>query len=684
MTTPQSGPRLSDLDFFTRALDPSYPGLEGIADLARSGDFAEARRSFARTARESLQLGRFFTTVAPKQRENKYMHEGESLSQAAERILRNELISCGTPMQFEGEVDWTANPTHNKYAEWTWQLNRHWEWDVLAEQYRNTGDERFAEGFVRLFRGWVRQAIVPENLPGNSTLCWRTIEAGIRMGRPWPRALHSFVRSPHFSDDVLVDFYKSLYEHGWRLRNFHWTHNWLIMEMNGLCHIAVLCPMFADAHEWREYAVTTLTHELDTQVYDDGMQFELSTGYHQVNILNYMLTWRLLDAYELPVPDRFRTVLERMHEANLRLMTPDGRLPDLNDGARPEVAALLRETGKYHPHREDFRWARTLGAEGTAPAETSHAFANCGYFVLRTDWTPDAVWAFFDGGDYGFAHQHEDKLNVLLHAYGRDLLTEAGNYAYDSSEMRRFVLSTRGHNTIRVDRLDQNRGRGFAAWRKKPPTEQEIRHLLSKRAPATWRTGEADDLVRATYDDGYGPDASPIVTHTRTIVLLKRPPEPLSPCLLVLDDLTPADPSPHAYQALWHFDPERASIDSHNRLIARTCDEEQANLTIVRSDDASVALRIVAGEESPEWLGWKARSAIQGDYVPTPTAEYTWTAAGVSRCATLLYPTRAGERCPVIRVTLDTNQAVLHTAESQIRVNFADDDIRAIVHPSGA
>lgn len=663
MTTPTTGPRLSDLDFFTRSLDPCYPGLERVADLARAGEFAEARRIFATVARQSLQPERFFTTVAPKRRENKTMHDGESLAQAAERILRLELISCGVPMQFQHDIDWSANPTHNQYCEWPWQLNRHWEWDLLAEQYRLTGDERFAEGFVRFFRSWVRQAIVPLEGRGSVTACWRTIEAGIRMGRPWPRALHTFYRSPHFNDDVLVDFYKSLYEHGWRLRNFHWTHNWLIMEMNGLCHIAVLCPMFAESNAWREYAITKLTHELDTQVYDDGMQFELSTGYHQVNIINYMLTWRLLDAYEVAVPDRFRTILERMHEANLRLMMPDGRLPDLNDGSRSEVATLLSETEKYHPHRDDFRWARTRGAEGTPPKETSHAFANCGYFVLRTGWRSDATWAFFDGGDYGFAHQHEDKLNVLLHAHGRSLISEGGNYAYDSSEMRRYVLSTRGHNTIRVDGFDQNRGKAFHAWRSGPPSEDEILRMLNRRTEARWDFSDARDLVSADYAEGYGPDAVRSVSHRRTLALLKRPPAPLGPCCLVIDELSPADASAHRYEALWHFNTHSAAIATGNALAAISEDVGEANVAVIVADDAEVSVRVVTGQTEPEWQGWLATSAIQGQCRAAPTAVATWTRSGPHRVITLLYPFPANTPCPVRRMACD---------EQSIRIELED------------
>ena len=89
------------------------------------------------------------------------------------------------------------------------------------------------------------------------------------------------------TDDVLVDWYKSVWEHGWRLRHFHRTGNWLIMEMNGLAQIGLLYPQFVDAPAWKAYAFERLTEELDVQVYPDGFQIELSTGYHQVDILNY-------------------------------------------------------------------------------------------------------------------------------------------------------------------------------------------------------------------------------------------------------------------------------------------------------------------------------------------------------------------------------------------------------------
>ncbi len=667
------GPRLSDHDFFTKAIDTTRAGLQGIPALVQQGDYPAARAAFAAEVRASLHPERLLGTIRPDRRENQYTYPDETLEQAAERMLRLELISCGVPMQFEGEVDWFANPTYNQYKEWTWQLSRHWDWDVLAEVYQATGDERYAEGFVKLFNSWVRQAIVPEDAPGNETKCWRTIETGIRMGRPWQRALHSFYQSPYFTDDVLVDWYKSVWEHGWRLRNFHRTHNWLIMEMNGLGQIGILYPQFKDAPEWKAYAIKKLIHELKTQVYADGMQYELSTVYHYVNIRNYQLLWNVMAAYDEPVPDEFRAVLEQMHTAQIRLMMPDGRLPDVNDGSWRPVAPLLEEAVRYYPQRADFQWVYSGGVNGTAPAENSLAMNYCGYYVMRTGWQPDDLWALFDGGHFGYAHQHEDKLNLLLYAYGRVLLTEAGNYAYDDSEMRRYTLSTRGHNTIRVDGLDQNRRVGFWRWRESAPSDEEVIQHLNTPNTAIWHTSPAYDVAEADYDEGYGAQEDRTVTHRRRVIFLKQQPAPLAPCWLVIDWLLPADDQPHDYQVLWHLNTDTAALMPNHALAVISQDVKQANLALIPSALPGLTLQIITGQEGPDWQGWKSYGQVQGNYLPAPTADYRWQASGTQQLITLLYPLPDGEMCPLVQVAGDEEQVTLTLRDGeQIILKLAD------------
>lgn len=644
------GPRLSDVDFFQK-IDTTRPGLEAIPDAVARGDFKAARRLFAAEARNTLQPQRFLT-IKRDLRGNHFMYDGETHEQAAERILTGELISCGTPYKFTGEVDWFSNPTFNKYMEWTWQLSRHHEWAVLAARYRATGDERFAQGFVRFFESWVHQAIVPEDAPGWDTLCWRTIEAGIRMGGPWQWALHSFYRSPAFSDDVLIDWYKSIWEHGWRLRSFHRTGNWLIMEMNGLAQISILYPQFKDAPAWQSYAFDRLISELDAQVYPDGFQVELSTGYHQVDIHNYQWLIDVCTAYDVPVPPAFRAAMERMHTVNVLMMMPDGRLPDVNDGGWQDVSHLMESAAKDYPQRSDFLWAHTKGKEGNPPAETSHAFPYAGYYIMRSGWQFDAVWALFDGGPFGYGHQHEDKLNILLHAYGRLLLTEGGNYAYDNSEMRRYVLSTRSHNTIRVDGYDQNRRLGYD------------RDTFDVTAPAgaAWRTTSTHDVADASFDEWYAPKASSPISHRRTVIFIKRPSAGLSPFVIVVDRITPIDGQAHHCQALWHLNADIVTLEGCS---VHTSDPGWANLSIIPASAPGLAVSIIAGQEWPEWQGWMTiKNRDQGQYAPAPVAIYDIAVSKPIRLVTLLYPTPAGVACPIAAVAAssDIGDTAIHLA----------------------
>ena len=65
---------------------------------------------------------------------------------------------------------------------------------------------------------WMKQAVCPDaDCVGYKTKCWRTIECGIRMGANWPYILFTFYKTPAFTDDILIDWYKSVYEHGERL-----------------------------------------------------------------------------------------------------------------------------------------------------------------------------------------------------------------------------------------------------------------------------------------------------------------------------------------------------------------------------------------------------------------------------------------------------------------------------------
>jgi heparan-sulfate lyase len=228
----------------------------------------------------------------------------------ADQALRHQFSSIGYSHQFGDVIDWhfdkTAEPG-SKFApnnEWTWQLNRHAEWIALARAYRETHDEKYAREFVAQMLGWVKDCPMPADAANGPRSAWRTIETGIRAAQIWPELWYTFLRSPAMTDDALLTFLKAYLDHAHHLMSFHTTGNWLAMEGNGLYYVGVLFPEFRDTPQWRATAGKWIYDEMNNQVYPDGVQVELSSGYHHVSLDNFLSVYKIarLNGTELP-PD---------------------------------------------------------------------------------------------------------------------------------------------------------------------------------------------------------------------------------------------------------------------------------------------------------------------------------------------------------------------------------------------
>ena len=631
-----AGPRTPAAEFFEKHVDTSVPALTGIPGKMAAGDLAGAEKIFADHVRATLRNDALNKDWLERKYEGKALR---ALKRRAGEIMDYRLSSCGMPHHFtDHKVDWDLNPTFNKYKEWTWQLSRHPFWTTLAEYYTATGDEKAVTVWIDMISSWFDQALVPEKAGPGATHCWRTIEAGIRMDG-WSRQIAAFAKSPQVTDEFLTRYFISIWEHGWRLRNNSTHGNWLLMELHGLLRITLLYPFLNDAPEWKAYALKLLGEEFSRQVYPDGFQYELATGYHGVVISNYLGVFDLYEQLGLEKPEFIRKGLEKMFEVYVRLATPNGGTPTLNDGGSMDVARWCRTAAKLYPQRADFRWFATGGKEGAKPDFLSTVFPWAGAVVFRSSWEKDAVWGYMDGSPFGRGHQHEDKLNFVMRAYGKQLLTEGGNYMYDSSDCRKYVLSTRAHNTIRVDGFDQNRRRTYR-WK-----DEDI----NVKADVEFSTTPARDCARSAYRDGYGPQQKPTV-HDRTVLFLKQEPG-LAPFFVVVDRLTAPNDRPHAFEIMWHLEECKLAIDGQNF----TGDFGDGVGLAAATSDASAKITDMKGQHEPYFQGWMP-IWVGGphEHRPIPTPVVQGTFSGAKRIVTVLYPYRDGKN--VLRgVTADAD-----------------------------
>lgn len=639
-----NGPRVTETEFFA-ALDLERPELAMVKAAVQRKDSGAAQHALSEHLRHRQKPGWEFNPLAIKD-DPKY-HSG-----TADRALTHKFSSIGIEWQFGEKIDWAFNPTTQpdsrwpRNHEWTWQLSRHSAWLELSRAFYHTGDEKYAREFVAELKSWVRDCPVPLDKADNGAYSrWRTIEAGIRTGSVWPEMYHRLLGSKAFDDEAIVLLLTSILEHGRYLTKFHTSGNWLTMEANGLYHCGALFPEFKEAAQWRQTALDRLYHELDVQVYPDGAQVELAPGYHGVTVQNFLGPVTLVPLTGCEVPKDYLGKLERMFDYFLYSMQPIRQTAPLNDSGAGDVVRWLDKGSKLFPQREDFKWAASEGKAGKAPAHTSHLFPYAGQFVLRSGWDRDAAWLCMDGGPYGYGHQHEDKLSVILTAYGKPLLVEGGVYTYDASDWRRYVLSSRAHNVVLVDGQDQNRH--------KEPRET---YVVKQPLPHVWESNDTFDHAAAVYEEGYGSKAARVVRQVRHVYFFKPD------LFVVLDELESRDGKPHEYQSLFHLDAKEAVVDG----LKVSTTEKGPNLTIigVGLDD----VRIVKGQKEPVVQGWLPDHGGYGAIKPIPTAIYRKTGSGKVVSAYVLCPARAAGTCPVTGARLMGNELRLTLASGQEKI----------------
>jgi len=640
------GPRLSERELFAM-LDLDRPDLKSVQLAVAQNDWLAARHELAEHLRHR-PMPRWGLDPMAVGRDPQY-RESE-----AENALAHRLTSLGVQWQFGARIDWSFNPTTqpgSKWAanhEWTWQLSRHHFWMALAHCYYATGDERYAREFVAELRSWLEDCPVPDTVQNKPFSRWRTIEAGIRTGSIWPEVFPRFLAAKAFDDESLLMMARSFVEHAQYLMKFHMQGNWLTMEANGLYHVGALFPEFQAAAHWRETAAGRLEHELDAQVYPDGAQIELAPGYHIVALDNFLGPVRLIPQTGFELPPAYLPKIERMYNYLLYSMRPDHRTPPLNDSGAVSVTRPLEEGARLFPQRTDFLWAASEGSRGRAPAQLSCVFPYAGQFVMRSDWGPDALWLCMDGGPFGFGHQHEDKLSVMLNAFGRPLLVEAGTYTYDASEWRRYALSSRAHNVVLVDGLEQNRRR-----------KSRESFVVKTPLPQVWESNPEFDHAAARYDEGYGPEGKSLAIHTRHVFYLKPD------LFLIADQFEPRDERSHTYEALFHLDSSRANIQGLEVVTANS----GPNLALKAFGADSVAL--VTGQTNPVVQGWLPDSSRgYGGIRPIPTAIFKTTASSNTAVLYALFPSTNAAPCPVTaaRIQQDTlTVSFSHRAQRSIR-----------------
>lgn len=526
--------------------------------------------------------------------------------ETADAVLKDVFTLTGSTGKIrrdgEGHVLWLDRGP-NDDVEWAYFLNRHYYFRDLQTFYGETKDSRYADAYAALLSDWLRSNPPPSAQSDDAA--WRVLEVGIRMSE-WPAAFYGFQSSEAFTPALRAEMLRAMAAQAEYLTKFATKHhNHASMEMHGLANVALCFPEFADSEKWFQHARAGIEAEAAWQVYPDGVQNELTAGYHVVSLNYFRRFAALCDAAGRDVTMTFQETIARMIDYLAMTVEPLGFRPANNDSDHVDIRPLLLSAANQFG-REDWRFAATAGVSGQPPASpASRFFPWAGQFVMRDGWSRDAQWSFFDVGPWGWAHQHHDMLHFSLSASGRRFLVDGGRYHYRPDKWRWYFALSSAHNVILVDGKGQNATA--------PLSESPVAGIWAIQpefdfALARCDAGFGDNRPNREWDGDYrGSDSIP-GSHERAVLYLRNK-------FWIVIDRVRTD-RPRKMTMLWHFHPDCSVVALPDGV--KTNDPGLPNLNLQTVSPSMLHVSLARGREEPSLQGWF--SPTYGSKVPATCA----------------------------------------------------------------
>ncbi|MFC1634949.1 heparinase II/III family protein [Planctomycetota bacterium] len=207
------------------------------------------------------------------------------------------------------------------------------------------------------------------------------------------------------------------------------------------------CFSSSAAERWFHLGKRILERQIPEQILGDGMHFERSPMYHCRIV--YLLAM-LFSTGSSELVDIAKAPLLRVVNALVKLVHPDGQIALLNDSA----FAVYNTPGELVAYVRD--WLVGNKEETETVANGPFALSDAGYYGFRDDAGTYIVCdAAPIGPDYIPGHAHADILSFELSLQGHRVIVDSGVYDYEPSSMRSYCRSTKAHNTVEIEDMDQ-------------------------------------------------------------------------------------------------------------------------------------------------------------------------------------------------------------------------------------
>ncbi|HEY9136354.1 MAG TPA: alginate lyase family protein [Pseudomonadales bacterium] len=273
-----------------------------------------------------------------------------------------------------------------------------------------------------------------------------------------------FIRLKQSGSDIPENWAVSLYEQcSWLNKNieYHLRANHLFKNSVALI-FAGSYFQGETAKKWFRQGIDIFSKEITEQFHQDGGHFERSPMYHALCLEDVLDTYNILvntegNKQNDATMEAIKSFLPKGFSYLKSVTFPDGEVSYLGDSVKG-IAATYEELKAYY-----FRIFSSYPEESQAETNNTQAsnaslFKKTGVFTYEDSRQKTILNLGKPSPDYQPGHSHCDLFSYELFAkkINSRLVVDSGVCEYQRGKYRHYCRSTRAHNTVMVNHLDQN------------------------------------------------------------------------------------------------------------------------------------------------------------------------------------------------------------------------------------
>lgn len=340
-----------------------------------------------------------------------------------------------TFINITNKVDLT-NAWNDKDLQHLWRYNLHYFEYLFRlgyEYLRDSSNDQYYDKFKYLIQNWMEN-----NLLGFGD-GWYPYTISIRI-TSWISVYQMFKHRIISDRDFNERFIESIYLQYKYLKSNQEKDVLGNHYFENIKAIIIGSIFFEDVNV-KEKFKEELIKQLEEQILEDGMHFELSPMYHKIILedLIKITCWLKDDS----IYNQLIFYIQKMIDVTFSFENEFGKTPAFNDsadGISKEYESLLITCKKYFDLTPQFK----------------SEFESSGFYIIKDNCKS----LIFDTGDicpsYLPAHGHCDALSFELSLKNKPIIVNSGTYMYQNGKWRSYFRSTASHNTVFISGKEQS------------------------------------------------------------------------------------------------------------------------------------------------------------------------------------------------------------------------------------